>query len=81
MLCKCLELEHERFNLRFRLSIFIYLVVSMSCVMAAFSTRGDIPLNAPYTLEEISINFMTSDGLNPNDIVLRLRRAQAQFHL
>jgi hypothetical protein len=36
---------------------------------------GDIPLNAIYTLVDISTNFTTSDGLNPNDIALELRRA------
>jgi hypothetical protein len=28
-----------------------------------------------YTLVDISTNFTTSDGLNPNDIALELRRA------
>lgn len=81
MLCESLELEHKRFDLRFRLSIFICFMVSIQCVVVYILTGGDIPLNAPYTLEEISINFITSEGLKPNDISLRLRRAQAQIRL
>jgi hypothetical protein len=40
---------------------------------------GDIPLNAMYTLVDISNSFTTSDGLNPNDIADSLSRAQAQL--
>jgi hypothetical protein len=40
-----------------------------------FLRGGDIPLNAMYTLVEISTNLTTSDGLNPNDITNGLRRA------
>jgi hypothetical protein len=39
----------------------------------------NIPLKAIYTRVEISSNFTTSDGLNPNDMADGLRRAQAQL--
>lgn len=42
--------------------------------------ESNIPLKATYTLAEISISFTTSDGLNPNDILLRVRRAQARVY-
>jgi hypothetical protein len=44
-----------------------------------FCADGDIPLNAMYTLVDISNSFTASDGLNPNDIADSLRRAQAQL--
>jgi hypothetical protein len=39
----------------------------------------DIPLNAMYTRVDTSSNFTTSAGLNPNDIAVCLRRAEAQL--
>jgi hypothetical protein len=39
---------------------------------------SDVPLKARYTRVENSSSFNTSDGLHPKDMLVVLRRAEAQ---
>jgi hypothetical protein len=75
---KGLELAHERLDLCFGVFVCIWAGNWHVELDGGLAACGDIPLNAMYTLVDISSNFTTSPGLNPNDIANSLRRAQAQ---